>query len=84
MRESTTLTAVIIDVGVVGIVLDSLVEALKSHLGVTLFHMDAGDLDPALRKGRNELDRLQQIFLGTLDVANEESAKQPSDAWDVT
>lgn len=44
-----TLPAVVVDIRVVGVVLNSLLEALEGLYRVILFHVHASNLDPALR-----------------------------------
>lgn len=45
-RMSQTLPTVIVDIGVIRVVLDSLLERLKRLLRVTLFHVHTCDFDP--------------------------------------
>ena len=43
-----TLSAMVVDVGIIRVVLNCLIEALESLFGIALFHMDTGDLYQAL------------------------------------
>ena len=67
-----TLSTVVIDVRVVRIVLDGLLEALERLLGLSLFHVHTGNLDPRLRQRRQELQRLQEILLRAVNVGHQE------------
>ena len=72
MSSPRTLASVIVYIRVVRVVLDSLLEALESFLRVTLLHPYARDLDPRLRQTRLELERVEEVRLGAVDVCHEE------------
>ena len=63
----------VVDIGVVGIVLDRLLEALKCLFGITLFHVHTGNLYPRLRQRRLKLNRRQEVLLGAEYVRHQES-----------
>ena len=50
LENQRALTTVVVDIGVIRVVFDRLLEALEGHFGIALFHVDASDLDQALRK----------------------------------
>ena len=45
-----TLTAVVVDIGIIRVVLDCLLETPESLSGITLFHVDASDFHQTLRE----------------------------------
>ena len=69
-----TLSAVVVDVRVVGVLLDRVFEALERLDGVPLLHVYARELDVTLRERGHELDGGLQIILGAAPVAREEPA----------
>jgi hypothetical protein len=68
-----TLPPVIINIGVRSIVLCRLIEGLERFDWVALFHMHAGDLDPALGQGRCQPYRLFKVGLGAIGLSNQET-----------
>lgn len=67
-----TLAAVIVDIRIVRVLLDRIFEALERFFGIPLFHIYTGDLDETLCKRWEDLDRLQEISLCSLNVTGEE------------
>jgi hypothetical protein len=63
----------IVDIGIVGVLLDRILETFKSFVGVSLLHVYAGNLHEALGEGRNGLDGSKQVFLGAIRIAGQES-----------
>jgi hypothetical protein len=60
----------IIDVGVRSVALDCLVEGFECLGCVTLLHMYAGDLDPAMSKRWFQSQRFFEVSFGTISVPN--------------
>lgn len=73
MRASTlTLSAVVVDVRVVGVVPDGSLKVTESTGSVAELHVDASDLYPALNKVGLEVQALLQILLGSLGITDQE------------
>jgi hypothetical protein len=65
----------VVNVGVGRIVLDRLLECLSRFLHVALLHVYACNLDPALGKRWNQLQRFLEVILGTIGVSHKESGE---------
>lgn len=50
LENQRALTTVVVDIGIIRVVLDRLLEAFERLFRIALFHVDASDLDQALRK----------------------------------
>lgn len=68
----------IVYIRIVRIMLNGLLKCLESRCRVTLLHMNAGDLHPALCERRQCLDRLLKILLCSLGIAPEELVGAPN------
>lgn len=55
-NHQRALTAVVVDIRVIGVVFDGLLEALECLLWVALLHVDAGNFDQALSERRDKFD----------------------------
>jgi hypothetical protein len=63
---------VIVNVGVGRIVLDRLLERFSRFLHIALLHVYACNLDPALGKRWNQLQRFLEVSLGTIGISHKE------------
>ena len=66
-----TLPTVVVDIGVIRVVLDSLLERLERFLRVALFHVHTRDLDPRLGKRGDEHNGREEILFCTLHVIDQ-------------
>lgn len=67
-----TLSAVVIDVGVLGVVLDRFLKTLKGLRTLALLHVHARDLHPALCQGGIDFDGFIQVILSARYVTHKE------------
>lgn len=71
-HDEEDLAAVVVNVGVVGVVADGSLKVAKGRDGVAELHVDGRNLDPRLDKVGDELERLFEVGLGADRVADEE------------
>lgn len=71
-QQILTLATVVVDVGIVGIVLDCLLETIKCHRRFSAFHVDTGKLYPALCHRWYEGGGRLQICLCPVNLTTQE------------
>jgi hypothetical protein len=69
----------VIDIRIVGVDLDSVVEAFEGLLGIRLLHVDARYFDEGLGICGVKFDGLEEVGFGAFDVVHEESASYISE-----
>ena len=70
------MSAVVEDIRVRGVVLERLLEAVKRLDDITLLHVDACQLHPALCQRRDELHGSLEVFLRSRDISCQEPIRR--------